>query len=259
MGLDIYAGTLTRYYCHNWKNVVEQWADANGYAFHRITPDAKTDDNKDQLSPAKVQDAVEIWRDQILSTLSQQDKSPYAPWLENNEKPYYTDKPDWDAFGAMLLLAACHTYDKPVPPTVDKGWNFYEHPLIKRLASDEKRIWSLFRGAACYLPLSESFMFQWPMPTNDNAIIATLGGLQKELEKLNALAWQADESTILIWSDTQGYPIDTTIDANGHCTQKDIKEHTQYDTQSLAKFSFSIFYRAMLFAQKHQVPILLDY
>ena len=37
--------------------------------------------------------------------------------------PYYTDKPDWDAFGAMLLVAACHTYDEPVPPTVEKDWN----------------------------------------------------------------------------------------------------------------------------------------
>ena len=25
MGLDIYAGTLTRYYSHNWKTVVQQW------------------------------------------------------------------------------------------------------------------------------------------------------------------------------------------------------------------------------------------
>ena len=38
MGLDIYAGTLTRYYSHNWKTVVQQWAEENGYAFNRITP-----------------------------------------------------------------------------------------------------------------------------------------------------------------------------------------------------------------------------
>ena len=31
MGLDIYAGTLTRYYSHNWKTVVLQWAEENGY------------------------------------------------------------------------------------------------------------------------------------------------------------------------------------------------------------------------------------
>ena len=31
MGLDIYAGTLTRYYSHNWKTVVQQWAEENGF------------------------------------------------------------------------------------------------------------------------------------------------------------------------------------------------------------------------------------
>ena len=31
MGLDIYAGTLTRYYAHNWKSAVQQWAEENGY------------------------------------------------------------------------------------------------------------------------------------------------------------------------------------------------------------------------------------
>ena len=31
MGLDIYAGTLTRYYSHNWKTAVQQWAEENGY------------------------------------------------------------------------------------------------------------------------------------------------------------------------------------------------------------------------------------
>ena len=74
------------------------------------------------MSPAEVQAVVENWRDQILSAISQPGQPPYAPWPEDNEKPYYTDKPDWDAFGAMLLVAACHTYNEPVPSTVEKDW-----------------------------------------------------------------------------------------------------------------------------------------
>lgn len=38
-----------------------------------------------------------------------------------------------------------------------------------------------------------------------------------------------------------------------------MQEHTEYDTQSLAKFAFSIFWQALLFAEKQQVPILMDY
>lgn len=51
MGLDIYAGTLTRYYSHNWKTVVQQWAEKNGYTFNRITPNGETADDGEELSP----------------------------------------------------------------------------------------------------------------------------------------------------------------------------------------------------------------
>ena len=73
------------------------------------------------------------------------------------------------------------------------------------------------------------------------------------------LAWQADEDTILDWSDTEGYPVDGTVGPNGQYSKADIPEHTQYDTESLAKFAFSMFWRAMRFAEEQQVPILLDY
>ena len=78
MGLDIYAGTLTRYYSHNWKTVVQQWAEENGYSFNRITPDGEPADDE-ELSPTNVQAAVENWRDQILAAISQPDQPPYAP------------------------------------------------------------------------------------------------------------------------------------------------------------------------------------
>ena len=96
MGLDIYAGPLTRYYSHNWKTVVQQWAEENGYTFNRITPDGEPADNEEELSSAEVQAAVENWRDQILAAISQPNQPPYTPWPEDNERPYYTDKPDWD-------------------------------------------------------------------------------------------------------------------------------------------------------------------
>jgi len=38
-----------------------------------------------------------------------------------------------------------------------------------------------------------------------------------------------------------------------------IKIHDEYDTQSLARFAFSILYQAALFSEKHRVPIIMDY
>ena len=80
----------------------------------------------------------------------------------------------------MLLVAACHTYGEPVPSTVEKNRDFGEHPLVVRLASDEARVWSLFRGATWWLPLADAFFFQAPLPTDNLAMIGTVGGLRKE-------------------------------------------------------------------------------
>ena len=84
MGLDIYAGTLTRYYAHNWKSTVQQWAEENGYAFQKITPDGAEVDDEEEMSPAEVQEIVENWRDQILAAITAPGHKPYTPWTEDN-------------------------------------------------------------------------------------------------------------------------------------------------------------------------------
>lgn len=211
------------------------------------------------MSASEIQEIVENWRDQILGAITGDKQEPYVPWSENNEKPYYTDKPDWDALGAMLLVAACSIYDELVPETIEKYWDFMEHPVIARLSEDQERVWSLFRGTTWWLPISDAFIFRAPLPAEDIATIGTVGGLRKELEQLNALAWQADEKTVLSWIDIEGYPVDGTIDLDGQYSKAGIPEHTQYNTESLAKFAFSIFWKAIQLAEEHQVPILLDY
>lgn len=258
MGLDIYAGTLTRYYTGNWKSIVQQMAEENGFSFSRITPDGQAFDRGEEPDPLQVQSDIESWRDWILQAITPQGHEPYKAWEENNEKPYYTDKPDWDAFGALLLYTACAVYGEELPRTVGKNWNYTEHPVIKRIESDEDKHWSLFAGATWWLPLAESFYFNGPYPNNEPAVIATVGGLQKELEKINELGWQADEDTILSWTNTEGYPMDGEI-VSGGLYRQTAAEHTQYDTESLAKFAFSIMWRAVRFSIEMNVPILMDF
>ena len=59
MGLDLYAGTMTRYYTHNWKTVVQQWAEEHGYAFQRITPSGGELPEDEKMSPAEIQAEIE--------------------------------------------------------------------------------------------------------------------------------------------------------------------------------------------------------
>ena len=99
------------------------------------------------------------------------------------------------------------------------------------------------RGATWWLPLTDSFLFQGPLPTDDQTMIATLGGLRKELEKLNHLAWQADEDTILGWADTEGYPVDGTIDSDGQYSKADIpdRKSTRLNSSHFLLISYAVF------------------
>ena len=182
MGLDLYAGTFTRYYTRNWKTVVEAWAEANGVDFKRTEAE-----DEEKLSPEEVQEIVCAWRDEMLQAVTPENQLPET-WEESNDKAYYTDKPDWDAFGAMLLVTAAHTYEETIPKTLEKGWDFTEHPLIKRLAEDHEHVYSLFRSVMVWVPITKSTMvFRGPMPTGNEVMIGTLGALEQELEHINEI------------------------------------------------------------------------
>ena len=92
----------------------------------------------------------------------------------------------------------------------------------------------------------------------DYASKYTVEVLKRELEQINALGWQADEAEILGWTGTEGYPVDGQIQ-NGKLTGQGITEHTVYNTESLAKFAFSILWKAAGFSLEKRVPILLDF
>ena len=80
-----------------------------------------------------------------------------------------------------------------------------------------------------------------------------------ELKRINELSWQADEKEICAWSRTEGYPAEAEVGQGGVLTKQNIPAHTRFDTESLAKFAFSILYQAARFSLAQRVPVLLDY
>ena len=255
MGLDLYAGTLTRYYARNWKSTVQQWAEANGYTFNRMGSDGPMEQEQ-KPDPAEVQAAMEGWQDSLLAALKA-GGTQCPPWPENNEAPYYTDKPDWDAYHALLLAAACKTAGQEVPATVDKGLGegFWERPVVKEAAESWKG--ALFAGAELWLPFPESFYFRCPNPLGNEVVIGTTAWLEKDLARINDLLWQAGEEEILGWQYTEGYPADAQISPDGKLCR--VAENARYDTLSLAKLAYSLFWQAARFSRENQAPIVLDY
>lgn len=250
MGLDIYAGTLTRYYAHNWKTVTQLFAEENGMDFQTIRPQ-----QEDNISHEELKEIMIQWRDSIIRGLN---LDPESLWNEDYDiTPYYTDKPDWDALNALLLYIAAKYTKKEVPKTIKKNFDVYSHPIVKEFVESKDFLASLFDGNGWWLPIEQNIFFNYVLPNSQNSPLSTSTLLLEELKSYNEFEWNADRETILSWRSTEGYPTDATYSKATGLSEMLVNE--TYETESLAKFAFSILWQAAEFSIKYGVVIVFDF
>ena len=209
MGLDIYAGTFTRYYARNWKTVAQQFCDENGLQYSMVGAQEEK-----QASVEEIEEAVNVWQKQMVAALHSSGIQAARAWREDNERPYYTNKPDWDALGALLLFAAGKLMKRTYPKKYKKNLKYHEVLEIMGVGESPYHNWSLFSNVCHYIPMDDSLVFKYPLANGTEVMIGTTKCLKYELTKINEAAWKADEETILNWSKTEGYPAEASV-ANG--------------------------------------------
>ncbi len=261
MGLDIYAGTLTRYYTRNWKNKAQQIAEANGQKCVMI--DGSGNEIKpveDKAEIMEIRDVVCQWTEYLATNLDQIDPPmPHPLWDEINDRDYFTGKPDWEAFGALLMFMACHIQNCPLPEYVENSWCAFDDPIVKK-SRMQTTDYSLLSDVTLWLPIPRKSIFVTNLPYGDEAHVSTLRSLKRELEELNRQTWNADESTILSWRDDKYYiPVKRKESKLLFGLLFSKKQCEKYRTEELAQCAFSILYHAVNFAIEQNVPLLLDY
>jgi hypothetical protein len=111
VGLDVYVGSLTRYYVESSADVVERIARHQGMA---------VSDGQD--AEEVIRAAVMGWRDGLSRWLGDRLDGP-LDWDESGPAPCFTDKPGWDGYGGTLLLAAHDEHPElPAPAQVSADW-----------------------------------------------------------------------------------------------------------------------------------------
>ena len=258
MGMDIYAGTLIRFYSDNWKTAMQQWCESNGMNYQRITPE---EDNGETMSQEEVEETVVEWCDGMISALSNHFDTALPTWKEDNIRPYYTEKMDWAAYEALRLFIACKTYGEPLPPIFKADNQFDDFDIAERVNNSNDLNLSLFMGASHWIPLDYPFVIGARTPMGREIVLSSTGALLRELEYINTLGWNADEKTIFEWNETEGY---ISGDTKTEQLSDKFKAFSQteggtYDTESLAKYAFSVFYKAVKFSKENNVPILTDF
>jgi hypothetical protein len=111
VGLDVYVGSLTRYYVEGPADVVER------IARHQ---DITVSDGQD--AEEVIRAAVLRWREGLSRWLGDRLDGPLH-WDESAPAPCFTDKPGWDGYGGTLLLAAHDEHPElPPPARVSADW-----------------------------------------------------------------------------------------------------------------------------------------
>jgi hypothetical protein len=196
VGLDIYVGPLTRYVAGDWLTIVQQAARDNGMQVHVVRAGPEPEGGPPDADEAH--QAVLAWRQSVL---------PGADWPEGSELPYWTDKPDWDGYGGVVLLAA---YDEqPEAPRTkrvglvrkrdvpDTARDFGSAPAYEAAQQSPKRYPSLLGGAEWWVPVADRpATFEADLPNGNDVLMSTVGQLQSELRTLNDRTLRMSEAEL---------------------------------------------------------------
>jgi hypothetical protein len=238
MGLDIYVGSLTRYYAGDWETVVQRAAREQGMVCQILRPSGPDDGTRPP--PSEIQELVLLWRQKLNEALADAEQPPLA-WNESIEAPFFTDKPAWDCYGALCLWAA---YDEhPGLERPEKApESFSDDPAYKASNAEDFQSGypNLLRGIELWLPCEFDFGFQAMGPTGQAMQFGSSIRLLEELTELNERTWRADEETIGDWRkacpDSQTAPLETK-----------------------ARYGYSILRYLARQSVEHNLPMKLDY
>jgi hypothetical protein len=97
MGLDVYVGSLTRYFSGDWETTIAQYAREQGIPYRVI---GRVEEEDAVTDPREVRSITAEW----LQAISDATGVP-LDWDEDAVE-YFTDKPDWDGYGSVQVLAA---------------------------------------------------------------------------------------------------------------------------------------------------------
>ena len=134
MGLDIYVGSLTRYYAGDWELIAQQAAREMGMPLQIVRP--QNDPGDAIRDPVAIRPVVKQWRDQLSESLAGHLSTPLG-WNEEADASYFTDKPTGDCYSDLLLWAAYSEHPDLVRPegsVEDFGHDPRTHGAARRIS-----------------------------------------------------------------------------------------------------------------------------
>jgi hypothetical protein len=178
MSFDVYAGGFARYFAREWENVAQKHARETGMEYRIIRPG-------NDPGPAKweeVQETVEYWKSVLRQGLGPNDPGD-IDWNEGRDAPYFTDRPGWQGYSALVVMAACAACEEPLPDRLAEDSIVSDVVQRAQVANFQGGYQAITR-VQLWLPGSFEFSFDFVDLCNQTAHVGSLRRFVQELDVL---------------------------------------------------------------------------
>lgn len=195
MALDVYVGSLTRYYAGTWENLVEKAARERG-----APPPVRSAKESDAArSEDRIRARVVAWRAALAKALGKRLAGP-LDWDETDAAPWFTHRPGWDGFGSLVLWAAYAEHPAlRLPETLPEEWD-HDVALMRSTADGFRSRYShLVRNVEMWLPVAFEITFEGENVEGRRVVMGSVTTLRRQLADLNAATWKASAADVTAW------------------------------------------------------------
>lgn len=236
MSLDVYVGSLTRYYAGEWENIAEKAARERGAQYQMMRSGGSAYRVRD---PDRIHPAVLAWRSTLRESLGNKIAAPLE-WDETLEAPHFTGRPGWDGFGSLVLWAAYAEHPAlRRPASLPEEWDNDPALVRSNLSGFRSRYSHLVRNVELWLPCAFEFTFEGEDVDGRRVVVGSTMTLHRQLDDLNAATWKADVNSTAGWG-REPLSEDAPLEHN-------------------ARYALAVLLDLARRAVEHKLPMKLDY
>jgi hypothetical protein len=229
MALDVYVGSLTRYYMGDWASAGEAGTRDPG-APARIGRAQDSD---------RVREQVLGWREKLAASLAGT-LDLRLTWDESANAPHFTGRPGWDGFGSLVLWAAYAEHPGLRRPGIlPEEWD--DDPALVRSNADgfRSRFAHLVRNVELWLPVVFDVTFEGEDVGGRRIVVGSSAMLVRQLAELNGATWKVKADEVAAWG-RRSPPQDASLEMQ-------------------ARHAFAVMSDLAAKAVEHGLPIKLDF
>ncbi len=230
MALDVYVGSLTRYYMGDWISAGERGSHGDG----RRTRIGRAQETERVLA------SVLEWRDKLVASLAGTLGNIELDWDEAPDIDYFAARPGWDGFGSLVLWAAYAEHPTlRRPSSLPEEWD--DDPALVRCNAQgfRSRYSHLVRNVELWLPAPFDFTFEGEDMEGRRIVMGSAATLARQLGELNAATWKGRAEEVTSWS------------------RRPPAQDASLEMQ--ARYAFAVLGNLVARAVEHGLPIKLDF